>query len=103
MITWLEIRAYFGESPAMAIESDIIKRIGSLSDIFHVAESASSDRNTGTLWDYARRLESQDFHELLALLRFQKIQDDTRSIIYQSIVSYKNSRYVVNLFVDKGQ
>ena len=103
MNTWLEIRAYFGDSPAIAIEPDILKRIGSLSNVFHVAESASSESNTGTIWDYARRLESQEFHELLALLRFQKVQDDARSIVYQSIVSYKNSRYAVNLFVDKGQ
>ncbi len=103
MNTWLEIRAYFGDSPAIAVESDMLQTVSSFSEVLGVAESASSGRNTSMIWDYARRLEPKEFHELLALLRFRKIQDDSRSVIYQSIIIYKTSRYAVNLFVDKGQ
>jgi hypothetical protein len=103
MRTWLEISSASNEATAITIESRTLQKIGPLADALRVAENASSGGSTGAIWDYAKRLELEEFRELLAHLRFRKIQDDVRSIVYQAIISYKNSSYVLNLFVDKGQ
>lgn len=103
MNAWLEISACTGDPPAVEIASDALQNRAALAEALRVAESTSAKRNNAAIWDYARRLEPDELSNLHELLKFRKAREDARSIVYQSVISYKNSLYTLNLFVEKGQ
>ncbi len=99
---WLEIKPCAdGENIHTTIDSDKAQSIPALSDVLLAAERTSAATKGKGLWDYSRRLDENEFSQIIDAVKFVRVFEDARSISRSINVNCGASSYTLTLFAMK--
>ena len=99
---WLEIKPCTdGEDIHTTIDSDKVRSIPALFDVLLAAERTSANTKDTRLWDYSRRLDENEFSQIIDAVTFVGVFEDARSISRSINVNCGSSSYTLTLFAMK--
>lgn len=103
MDVWLEIRTcpQNSQGKRAAIDSNELKRVPALADVFSNAEKADAETKNSRVWEYSRRLKEIEISQVMKVVAFTERIEDALSVSISTNVIYKNSCFTLTIFTAK--
>jgi hypothetical protein len=102
MNIWLEIGACAKTGTTVTLDPSVVRELPALSDAFSAVQMVGSNKRA-LGWDYSSRISPEESDKIKTAIRFAKVSEDSRSMIFSADVSYCDTCYSLRLFFEKSQ
>ncbi len=93
---WLEVRSCSSGSTTEITDSML--EVPAISEAIEAA--ANANKHPG-MWDYSRRIGTEELEAICRIIKLAKTAEDGISVSYSTNVAYRGSRYTLTLFAVK--